>query len=456
MLKVKHLYWRAGFGLSPKEWQIKKDWSIDKAVQELFEQPKTFDSIKFESNTPKNYNQLSIEEKNKVIKLNREKIAECTFDWINRMGNPDYNCLLERMTLFWHDHFACRIGSGHLGANQLNTIRKHALGSFRNLCHEIAKDPAMIRYLNNQQNRKSNPNENFARELLELFTLGRGHYSEKDIKEAARAFTGWSSTIDGNFIFQKSRHDYGPKTFFGRSGNFNGEDIIEIILERREVSKFLTRKIYKYFVNEIPDEVKINQLAKRFFDSDYDIADLMRAIFSSDWFYHKKNIGNKIKSPVDLCAGLIRNLDISFQNPRVLIRILRGLGQLPFFPPNVAGWPSGKNWIDNSTLLLRLSLPSSLAKNAKLNFKPTDSLKAIKEGKDIGKSGAIVNFASLNSLVQGLSENATFDTLNNYLLVERSKIPKRDFDKYLKQSSRLNYSESLSLSIMSLPDYQMC
>ena len=202
MNKINHLYWRAGFGLSPDEWRQKQNWSISKALDELFSQAKKatllpVSPIEFDREDKKS-NRDAFEQ---MKKDERRKVAEANIAWVGRMADPKESALLERMTFFWHGHFACRSELGKLGVQQLNLFRQHGLGNFRDLLLGVAQDPAMIRYLNNQQNRKEKPNENFARELMELFTLGRGNYTEGDIKEAARAFTGWSSTLDGDFVF---------------------------------------------------------------------------------------------------------------------------------------------------------------------------------------------------------------------------------------------------------------
>jgi uncharacterized protein (DUF1800 family) len=205
-------------------------------------------------------------------------VATINAEWLSRMANPQESALLERMCLFWHGHFACDIKSGGLAASYLNTIRKHALGRFGDLAKGIAREPAMIRYLNNQQNRKQSPNENFARELLELFTIGRGNYTEQDIKEAARAFTGWSSNFDGTFRFRRFAHDYGSKTFMNRTGKWDGDDIIDIILEQRATAEFLAAKMYRYFVNPGDDPQHIAQIANHLYDSGYHIGETVEFI----------------------------------------------------------------------------------------------------------------------------------------------------------------------------------
>jgi len=225
----------------------------------------------------------------------------------------------------------------------------------------------MLQFLNNQQNRKQRPNENFAREVMELFTMGRGNYTEQDVKEAARAFTGWTSDESYQFVFREKQHDAGPKTFLGRTGNFGGEDILNIILAQLQTAEFITTKLYRFFVNDTPNSAHIRPLAQAFYKSQYDISALLEELFSADWFYDAVNVGNRIKSPIELLAGIKRTLGVQMEDPKPLIGYEKALGQTLFEPPNVAGWPGGRNWIDSSSLLLRLQLPQVLFKNAQFN-----------------------------------------------------------------------------------------
>lgn len=246
------------------------------------------------------------------------------------------------------------------------------MGKFGDLLLAISKDHGMLQFLNNQQNRNNSPNENFAREVMELFTLGHGNYTEKDIKKAARAFTGWGVNLKGEFVFRTNQHDDGEKTFQGKTSNFKGEDIPKIILQNPKTSTFSCTKIYRFFVNENPDNQIIEQMAKRFRSTDYDIADLMEFTFKSDWFYLPENIGTRIKSPVELLVGLQRNFCINFQQKQSVLFVQKALGQILFYPPNVAGWAGGKSWIDSSTLMTRMKLPEIIFKDSEITFRPKD------------------------------------------------------------------------------------
>lgn len=460
MEKIKHLYWRAGFGLSPTEWQQKREWPISKAIDELFTQARQAQVAlpMAEMGLPedmekKRENRELFEQ---VLREEKRRIFEYNVNWVYRMANPKESALLERMTFFWHGHFACKPDFGKLSMQYLNTLRKHALGNFKDMLLAVAQDPAMIRYLNNQQNRKEKPNENFARELMELFTLGRGKYSEKDIKEAARAFTGWSSDLRGDYLFRPFWHDYGSKTFFGKTGNFDGADIINIILERPETAQFIVRKVYKHFVNEQVDETVVATLSKQFYQSGYDIGKLMRSIFSSEWFYAPQNMGNRIKSPIEFTAGLMRTVDMKFEQPMGMLFIQRALGQILFNPPNVAGWPGGKTWIDNSTLMLRLNLPGYLINATEFSLRTKGEFEDEMREKGGRRLSNTLNMGPLSGSIKGSSANDIAAELAKYLLSAQPALPIESYTKELAATDRESIIRQMTLRLMTLPEYQLC
>ena len=456
--KIKHLFWRSGFGLSPKEWEIAKDQSLSQALDQIFSKAAKAKKVsaEYQDKTAKEFKKLSKEERKQALKKEQELIFQQNADWVMRMAKPSESALLEKMCLFWHGHFACITKGSKLAHRQLNTIRTHALGNFKTLVHAMAKDVSMIRFLNNQQNKKKQPNENFARELLELFTIGRGHYTEQDIKEAARAFTGWSSDLRADFKFKKHNHDYGLKTFMGQTGNFDGGDIIEIILSRRETAEFITRKVYRFFVNDKISEQQVVKLSERFYNSGYDIKDLMHTIFSNDWFYNPKNIGVKIKSPVELIAGIIRSLDVRFEQVASIIFIERALGQILFKPPNVAGWAGGKNWIDNSTLMLRLNLVAYLFQAVDVHFKIKEAFESKKRNKAIRKIRADIDLNAIIDQYSGKEDTQIFEDLSNYLLQTPVNFDLKSMTPYLAKNNKEDFIKSLILRLMSLPEFQVC
>jgi uncharacterized protein (DUF1800 family) len=301
----------------------------------------------------------------------REAFQAMSTAWMTKMATSPGQ-LREKMALFWHGHFACRTRRPDDSLALLNTIREKALGKFPDLLLAVSQEPAMLQFLNNQQNKKQHPNENFAREVMELFTLGRGNYSETDVKEAARAFTGWSYDGQSNFRFREREHDADPKTLLGQTGSWGGEDALRIIMQQPAAATFLVTKMYRFFVNDVPDPARIAPLAAAFRQSGYDVSDLLERLFSADWFYAPANMGSLIKSPVALVAGLRRTLNLTVANDKQLLGYQRALGQALFMPPNVAGWPGGRAWIDSSSLLLRLQLPSILFKNAEFAVRLKD------------------------------------------------------------------------------------
>lgn len=443
--KIQHLHQRAGFGLSPTEWTARKSWSVPLAVDHLFQEtvapPLAEPALAGDYRPGKMTGKQRAEEN----KRQRKFVAVMSVDWIARMASPAANPLLEKMALFWHGHFACTVRHGILATRQLNLLRTHALGNFRDLLLGIARDPAMIRFLNNQQNRKGSPNENFARELMELFTIGRGNYSEQDVKEAARAFTGWSSNFKGEFVFRERQHDFGTKTFMGRTGDFDGDDIIDILLERKETAVFIAGKIFRYFVNTEADPERITELANVFRSADYDIATLMLYLFTSDWFYAPQHVGNRIKSPVELLAGMMRQLHVTDLPVRGAVGIQRVLGQQLFNPPNVAGWPGGRAWIDNSTLLTRLNLAGGLLLASDLNLRLPDDLER-QNRKQLKQFKASVDLAPLRALVDGLEPTSARQPLAEYLLVPP------DPGHQVVSSAE---PDLLTLRLLSTPEYQL-
>jgi uncharacterized protein (DUF1800 family) len=276
--------------------------------------------------------------------------------------------LTERMTLFWHNHFTSAIQKvkiPRLLYHQNLLLRRHALGSFRTLVHAVSRDPAMVIYLDSHWNKKSHPNENFARELLELFTLGEGFYTEQDIKEAARAFTGWQvSRKTGEFQFRPRLHDFGEKIFLGRRGRFNGDDIIDIVLDHPRTAVHITERVWTAFISDIPDPAEVEKLAHVFRVSDYSIRALIREMLLTANFWAASNRRALIKSPVELLVGTIRMYRIPVRKPEILPRISRRLGQDLFNPPTVKGWPVSTGWITTATLLDRRTVLEKLVSRA--------------------------------------------------------------------------------------------
>ncbi len=265
--------------------------------------------------------------------------------------------LTERMTLFWHNHFVSaqpKVRSTQLMYRQNVLLRRHALGRFDELLHAVAKDPAMLIYLDSATNRRGSPNENFAREVMELFTLGEGKYSEDDIRQAARAFTGWSIDPDtGDYLFRRALHDGDEKTVLGRTGAFDGDAVLDIILAQPATSEFIVRKLWLEFVSPQPDEVRVKRIAAQFRSSGWNIAQPVRALLLQPEVIQRDENNALVKSPAELVVGLTRQSGAGLSQPVAAAVALAGMGQNLFSPPNVRGWPGGDAWINTNTLLAR-------------------------------------------------------------------------------------------------------
>ncbi len=285
-------------------------------------------------------------------------------------GHP----LREKLTLFWHNHFATsllKVQSSTLMFRQNCLLRDHALGKFGPLLQAISRDGAMLAWLDSNSNVKGRPNENFARELMELFSLGVGNYTEKDVREAARAFTGWRSDGEG-FGFDARLHDDGPKTVLGKTGAWDGGDVVKIILEQPAAARFVVRKLYHDLVSEkaVPPDCLLEPLCDSFRKSDHDIAALVRTILASRHFYSDHAFRQRVKGPAEYVLGAVQAVYRCYREDeagyrslpqRVLVSRLDAMGQQLFAPPNVKGWPGGKSWLNTSTILVRDNFAEALA-----------------------------------------------------------------------------------------------
>ncbi|MBS1744578.1 MAG: DUF1800 domain-containing protein [Bacteroidetes bacterium] len=410
----------------------------------------------------------TIKKRKQFRKQSANDIRMLNTSWLNEMVNSDAQ-LREKMSLFWHGHFACRNLNIFYQQLLLDEIRTNALGNFGDLLSGVSKSAGMLNFLNNQQNKKTQPNENFAREVMELFTMGRGNYTEKDVKEAARAFTGWSANINGEFVFHSSVHDDGEKNFLGKDGNFNGDDILNIILEQPKTATFITRKIYKYFVNENVDEDIVQQLSLSFYESNYDIKKLMRDIFTSDWFYDEKNIGSRIKSPVELLIGIRRTLPMQLEDESIQLLLQKALGQLLFYPPNVAGWPGGQTWIDSSTLMLRLRIPQLIKDDdtffitpktdddVQMGMKENDNHYAKKLSGGGFRIAANVDWQLFNQQFKDTDDKDLYAAIEAMVLQsKKGSINRSVIEAGITSKSREEYIRNITIELMSTPEYQLC
>jgi uncharacterized protein (DUF1800 family) len=368
-LEARVLLSRAGFDPRPAEITPLVGLSQREAAARLVNSAKSAAAIPMPAFaaqrmiTPRERREMSEDQRREYRLQDVQRINELRSWWINQMlftKTP----LAERMTLFWHNHFATqsdKVNSAWAMAQQHQVLRENALGSFEQMLTGVAKGHAMLVYLDGANNRKQAPNENFAREVMELFTLGEGAYSETDIKQAARAFTGWSIDPEtGGFVFRPGMHDEGPKQVFGQTGSFDGDAMLRILLDRPQAARFLVSKMWREFVSAEPDTAVVEAIAAKFRASKYDISVAMQEILASPQIIAPENRGSLVKSPVELVVGTARKFDVAIDDVAPLAFASAALGQNLFSPPNVKGWPGGELWINSSTLLARKQFVSRM------------------------------------------------------------------------------------------------
>lgn len=472
--QLKHLNHRAAFG--PHLSMATTTVTLSGYVQSLFPPAETralevvtFDEFLDYSASTSDRSTLPMAERRQRSTAFRERINDLNVAWMDEMVHGACP-LREKMALFWTNHLPIRGVGPYYTQQYLHVIRTHALGSFATLLREVAKTPAMLRFLNNQQNKKLHPNENFAREVMELFTVGRGHYTEADIKEAARAFTGWTYTDEKGFLFRGSQHDEGEKKILGKTGKFTGDDVLDILLAQKQTAIHLCEKIYAYFVREDQrDPGRIQTLARHYYESNYDTGALLREMFTAEWFYDAKNLGARIKSPVDFVTGLRYVLPMAFPDPKTLISLQRTLGQYIFYPPNVAGWPGGTAWIDGSCLVLRMRLPEALLGDQTLNLRPKEidaemnepnkmAIMQDNKGRKTFEAGNARPDWTAWVAYWGRQDNSRLPELMAQFLLPVAISPARlqELNRFTDKDSPEKWIRSLTIRLMMLPEYQLC
>ncbi len=413
----------------------------------------------------------------KIFKEARQEVQELQSWWLDSMRDTP-SPLQEKMVLFWHSHFATsakKVKDAEFNQELNQIFRENATGNFKTLVFEVGKSPAMLNYLNNKQNRKGRPNENWARELMELFTLGIGNYTEEDIKEAARAFTGYTE-VNGEFKFISQQHDYGPKRFLGHEGDLDGRDIIDIIFEQEATSRFISRKLWEYFVYESPDSNLVEELAQTLRENNYELRPLLHQIFMSEEFYSDHVIATQIKSPVQFWLMLEDQLGIQNPEPYLVRMALKGLGQELFYPPNVKGWEGGQAWINTDTVLLRQNIPAYILSGRRVVQEVEMDLDEVQPSRaalrEKRRQQRIEKRAyDLSGFKAGLSGKSPVDCINELCahflsreltsaqksLLYQSLFGKKDEQQTVKAND-LNEDQlraSLHL-LLSLPEYQLC
>ena len=371
-----HLLNRAGFGGRPAEIEAAVRVGMEGTVERLinFEsEPEASANPDWAKAGPERFGRMrelrdADPEKRKEIQRmyqreEREHLAELREWWLQRMVSGR-RPLQEKLTLFWHGHFATsaqKVKDASLMWRQNDIFRRNAAGNWLTMLNEVSKDPAMLIWLDQAQSRKEHPNENFAREVMELFVLGEGNYTERDVTEAARALTGWSmERPTAEFIFRPMFHDRGTKTILGQSGDFNGDDVLRIIATQPQAARFITAKLWKFFVEDNPPDAIVNLLAAEFQAAKLEFKPILRTMFTCEAFYAPTVIRNQVKSPTQWLVSSVRLLERDLPPPMIMMNSMRTLGQELFAPPNVKGWDGGLSWITTNNLLSRYNLSAYL------------------------------------------------------------------------------------------------
>jgi uncharacterized protein (DUF1800 family) len=346
--RVAHLLRRAGFGSTEGELSTYAALGFQGALDRLLNYDLVDDS--------------AVEQQVANMQIDRRNVELARLSWMTRMLYTQ-RPLQEKMVLFWHTHFATassKVRGADIMLQQIQLFRNNALTNFESLLQQVTRDPAMLIWLDNNQNRKGRPNENYAREVMELFTLGIGNYTDNDVKEAARAFTGYTSNRAGQFVFNPDQHDDDDKTFLGVTQNWDANDVLATLVRHPATARFLTTKLFRFFVYDNPDPATIDRLADTYTNSGFDIRAVVRDIFSGPEFLSEQAFRGNVKQPVELVIGSLKSLNVQTIGPD-LPQATRRMGQDLLNPPDVSGWKGGDNWISATTLLERFNFADRLA-----------------------------------------------------------------------------------------------
>eukprot|EP00903_Cladosiphon_okamuranus_P003903 g3901.t1 len=490
---ARHLLNRAGFGGSPADVAELYGMGREAAVEVLvnpgenlgkFPMPEWADAetmrkarkefFKTKAELKEKSAELGVEEADKLLRNfqndaqreRRKQGVEAQGWWFRRMLKTEAP-LREKMVLFWHDHFPSSMQKVRFPAllmKQNALFREYATGNFRELTGKVVTDPAMMLYLDAQRSTKAQPNENFARELMELFTLGEGNYSEEDVKEVARAFTGYRiDQVTGEVAVKKFAKDDGEKVIFGMRGHFDGPDVVEMIFGKRQCADFLVKKLWEYFCYEAPERQLVTKLAEVFREGGFEVTPVLREIFLSREFYGKKAVGGQIKSPVQYLVQMLKELEMS-EAPGGLPMIgQKSLGQELFMPPNVAGWDWGKAWVNTNTLLTRYNLAGRVTKG---NFgKEMDGGRQKKQSggrKEEKPAGGIVpNYRKIAGEAKRKDAGVLVDELmERFFNIPVSAAARQTFMDYAVEKMGGDFTDKelgeLCHLMMSTPYYQLC
>ncbi|MAD80543.1 MAG: hypothetical protein CMJ50_06835 [Planctomycetaceae bacterium] len=480
---ARHLLVRAGFGGTPAEVEDLHAMGLKKAVDFIVDyqnQPEA--EISFEAKTPQELEAQALEtlvKKDEVYrkaqkdptvvrKFSREQrqafsrqrrredqtqMGKVRDWWMKRLVESP-RPLQEKLVVFWHGHFANEyrtVRDSYAMYAQNELFRKHAAGNFGQLLHEIVHDAAMLRYLDNNRNVKGRPNENLAREIMELFSMGEGKYTEEDIKEAARALTGYTyNQRTCEFTFRERSHDTEEKTVFGKKGNWDGDQLVDLILEEPITAEFIAGKLFAFFVHENPDDKIVKQLAHLLRDNDYELAPTLKVLFRSQEFHSPKAMATQIKSPVQLAVGSLRDLGVRADNYAPLVRAVREMGQNLFDPPNVKGWEGGRTWVNSNRIFVRYNFVADVLERmpGPGGQRGIDVVAAL-ESKDFTSSAEVVDYLAKSCFVVSLDEQRRSELIEFLGTLPPSS-------KWEEQKRKVNAKLlGLLVLIISTPEYQV-
>ena len=444
--RVGHLYRRASFGATGEELEAGLRDGPDQTIDRLL------------AGGP---NLAAFEEDQKpaaqiIARGNNGPLARAW--WVKRMLYTPHP-LREKLTLFWHNHFAtsnAKVNNAGFMLGQFELMYRHALGSFRTLLLEMGKDPAMLVWLDTNTSKKGMPNENYARELMELFSLGIGHYTEQDIREAARAFTGWEIQ-DGKAAFNKAQHDDGDKTVLGKTGKWSGDDIARICLEQKSAPYFVAGKLYRFLVSDtVPATPELlDPLADQFRASDYHFGQLVETVLRSNLFFSPAVYRSKVKAPVDFVLSIVRPLkrpDTDSNQPRIseVAAALDQLGPNLFYPPSVKGWDGGPAWLNGQTLLNRNNLALALTSTEDGRFRDATDPARVAEKYGKKTDAELVDFF-LRLFLQGDVAPEARSKLLQYL-----QTPNRPVPVYWDAKRTADYRvQALCHLVLTQPEFQL-
>ena len=432
--RVSHLVRRAGFGASAAELVQFRAMGLDAAIDHLVD----FQHI----------DNSALEERLAAQEIDIDRLGHIQRWWLQRMAYTT-RPLEEKMTLFWHGILTSsfrKTGSNPAMYNQNVLLRHMGMDRYNAMLKSVSRDPAMLIYLDSRKNKKRKPNENYSRELMELFTLGIGNYTEDDVRESARAFTGFQVRGYEEFIFNARQHDTNDKTFLGQTGNWDGDDVVDIIMSQPVAAEYIARRLWEFFAYPDPEPAIVARLAQVFRESDTRIRPVVRAIFESDEFYGPRAVHALVKGPAELVATTVRSLGID-TNFAVLTKRVTAMGQELFAPPNVAGWGGGATWINSATLLERINMANAVAtgRRSRLRFEPARLIDADRDT----PPREIVDFL-VDLLLGGEVQAATGDAMTAHLrdlAVPRAATGRiAPFDEQLR---------SLVYLVLASPDYQV-